>query len=105
MTGAKDNDWLEGGPGADTLDDGAHKHEGPGDRISYYQATSGVTIDLSGTTDNNGYIVGSREAKRKEIKLKISRTCGSDLFNAADTLTGDDNGNWLDMAMVPVTTR
>lgn len=81
LTGNAGDDVLEGGEGADTLDGG----EGL-DLASYSGATSGLFVDLSFSTLNDGAASGDTYAS-------IEGFIGSDF---ADTLRGTDNTDHLD---------
>jgi len=76
LFGGAGNDWLDGGPGGDVLDGGAGW-----DVLSYYSATSGVTVDLT-TNANGGAAYG-------DLISNIEVVQGS---NYDDVLTGIDNG-------------
>ena len=87
LTGGAGNDTLYGGTGADTLDGGT------GTDTAWYDGSNGVTIDLGGTKDSNGYVTGKGgEAEGDKLK-NIENLQGSP---GDDTLTGDGNSNTLE---------
>lgn len=82
LYGGDGNDFLAGGEGSDYLDGGTGF-----DRVSHYSgATAGVTVDLGlqGVAQNTG--------QGWDILVNIEAVSGTS-FN--DTLTGDNNNNWL----------
>ena len=111
LSGAGGNDTLLGGGGADTLDGGADY-----DVASYAEATTGLVIDLVGSTDTgeaigdvfsniegiigssgNDTIVGGHASIRT-----LKGEAGNDTFKAldlsADTIDGGEGIDGIDMA-------
>ena len=87
LTGTDCDDVLDGRGGADTLDGRA------GEDWAYYKdSTAGVTIDLGGTKDGEGYVTGSGGDAEGD-KLKDIENLWGSAHN--DTLTGDANNNRL----------
>ena len=80
LHGRGGNDFLFGGAGADILDGG----DGT-DYASYFEATSGVTIDLSNGALNTGDAAG-------DTFISIERFFGSQF---ADTFDGDGTDNYV----------
>ncbi|MDM7933558.1 hypothetical protein [Tabrizicola sp.] len=80
LYGGTGNDTLWGGTGADLLDGGAGR-----DRISYFQASSGILLDLGNPARNTGEAAG-------DTFLSIEEFEGS---RHADTLVGDGAANVL----------
>ena len=79
LTGGGNADVLFGGTGINRLDGG-----GGDDTASYRDSTSGVTVDLRNTGQQN---IGQT---RFDTLISIENVIGSDLD---DTLTGDDGAN------------
>jgi Ca2+-binding RTX toxin-like protein len=87
LNGGDDDDIMIGGADNDTLDGGAGM-----DTASYFDAVSGVTVDLGG--DNQTTLVTADDSVGGiDTLINIENVSGSDF---ADTLTGDDNANELD---------
>ena len=87
LTGTECDDVLDGRGGADILDGRA------GEDWAYYKdSTAGVTIDLGGTKDGDGYVTGSGGDAEGD-KLKDIENLWGSAHN--DTLTGDANNNRL----------
>ena len=87
LTGTECDDVLDGRGGADILDGRA------GEDWAYYKDSSaGVTIDLGGTQDGDGYVTGSGGDAEGD-KLKDIENLWGSAHN--DTLTGDANANRL----------
>jgi Ca2+-binding RTX toxin-like protein len=85
LTGGDGNDLLVGGPGADVIYGGAGV-----DRISYYDgATQGVNVDLRVTGPQVGIPGGD------EVGDRISGIEDLDGTFYNDTLTGDDQSNYI----------
>lgn len=80
IQGGSGNDVILGGAGSDALDGGSGY-----DLASYWAATSGVVVDLSGATANDGEAAG-------DTLLSIEGIIGS---QHSDRITGDENGNGL----------
>ncbi len=80
LQGGAGDDWLQGGAGADDLD-GGEGHDGAG----YWDATSGVTVDLGDATNNTGDAFG-------DGFMSIENLAGS---AHADMLYGDGANNSL----------
>ncbi len=91
LTGDENNNRFVGRGGADTLDGGAGV-----DIAVYWESNVGVTIDLSGTQDSNGFVTGSGGEAEDDKLRNIENLGGSDYD---DTLTGDDDVNriWGDL--------
>ena len=89
LDGGPGDDWLHGGHGHDVLDGGAGR-----DTVSYVDdfRDPGVTIDLSGPTDDDGYIIGSGGSAEGDRFRDIENIEGT---GHADTLTGDNQDNTL----------
>ena len=87
LGGGKGDDDLSGGPGADTLDGGAGK-----DSALYLFSESGVSINLSGPRDADGFIT-ARGGNAKGDKLKGVEDLWGSFF--ADRLKGDGKDNVL----------
>jgi hypothetical protein len=71
--GAGNNDLLNGAGGDDTLDGG----DGTGDRVTYFDATAGVTVSLA---SSSGQSTGGS---------------GTDTLSGFEDLTGSDHGDTL----------
>ena len=82
LTGDSNNNIIEGGRGNDIINGGAGN-----DTVSYVNATSGVTVNLSITTAQN---VGGNQ--NSDTISQVENILGSS-FN--DNLTGDANNNIL----------
>ena len=80
LFGGVGNDSLFGGSGADFFDGGAGR-----DRVSYVQATAGVTVDLGAPAANLGDAAG-------DVFVGVEDVEGS---NLDDILRGDGQANWL----------
>ncbi len=80
LQGGAGDDWLHGGAGADHLDGGADQ-----DGAGYWDATSGVTVDLGANGTNTGDAAG-------DGFMSIENLAGS---AHADTLHGDEANNSL----------
>jgi Ca2+-binding RTX toxin-like protein len=80
LVGDGNRNTLRGMGGADTLNGGAG-----GDTASYFDATAGITVDLSNTANNTGEAVG-------DVYISIENLSGG-AFN--DKLTGDSGNNFL----------
>ena len=93
LNGGGDFDRLYGGAGADTIDGGGNNpYFWWGDYLQYNDSTAGVTVNLGGAQDSNGYITGSGgDAEGDKIKNAES------VIGSAhdDVLTGDDKHNIL----------
>ena len=85
LIGGAGADILEGGTGADSLTGG----EGA-DTASYRRSEEGVTIDLSGVKDGDGFITASGGKADGDRLKEIENLIGSD---QDDILTGDDMDN------------
>jgi len=83
LIGGAGDDVLIGGGGYDTLDGGAGN-----DTADYSAKTLSVTATLNGASDVTVYVGGVAE----DTLRNIERLKGG---SAADTLTGDANGNYL----------
>jgi len=86
IKGGTGDDWLNGGDGGDTIEGGA------GDDVAnYYESAAGVTVDLGGAKDADGYVTGHTGGDAAGDKLlSIEEIYGS---IHADTLTGDGGEN------------
>ena len=90
LTGDGGDNILEGGAGGDALDGGA----GDGDTASYADSNEEVTVNLGGSRDANGYVIGHTGGHAAGDKLKnIENLRGS---AGKDTLTGDSGDNVLE---------
>ena len=88
LKGLGGDDVLAGNEGADDLDGG----DGDDD-ADYYHSSEGVTIDLGGKTDKDGYITGHSGGYAEGDRLKgIENIYGSKL---GDNITGDDGENTI----------
>ena len=93
LYGYNGDDVLEGRGGADTLY-GGWGHQGENDTASYEHSPGGVTVNLGGPQDANGYVIGHTGGHAVGDKLKgIENLRGS---ARADTLTGDGGDNILE---------
>jgi Ca2+-binding RTX toxin-like protein len=81
LTGNDDNNWIEGGPGADVIDG-----EAGWDTASYSQSAAPVDVDLAAGTGVGGEAQG-------DTLSEIEGISGSP---GADTLTGDAGDNWFE---------
>ena len=86
--GPGNSDVLDGGPGADVLDGGA----GFWDTADYRKSPAGVTVNLGGTQDADGFITASGGDAQGDKLKNIESIWGS---AHADTLTGDAGWNTL----------
>ena len=85
LIGDDNSNWLVGGPGADTLNGGRGSSGDINDYAIYRDSPAGVTIDLETTTFSGGHASG-------DTLERIEHFIGS---AHADSLTGDDNKNYL----------
>ena len=91
LTGDSGDNVLEGGAEADTLNGGGTEDS---DTASYAHSAGGVTVNLGGPQDANGYVIGHTGEHAAGDKLKgIENLRGS---AHADTLTGDSEDNILE---------
>ena len=91
LSGEAGNDVLHGGGGQDFLNGGAGNDTIDGgdgvDQVQYWDATAGVTVNLSLTTTQNTHGAGI------DTITNVENVLGSQF---ADTLTGDAGNNTLD---------
>ncbi|HEY8570917.1 hypothetical protein [Phenylobacterium sp.] len=81
LAGGEGDDYFSGGFGNDVMDGGAGL-----DRVSYGASAAGVTVSLSVTgAQNTGW--------GTDVLTNIEHVSGTQSF--ADTLTGNEAGNWL----------
>ncbi|EPX78170.1 calcium-binding protein [Litoreibacter arenae] len=85
IDGGAGDDVIRGGEGADTVTGGVGE-----DWLRYLGSTSGVTVDL--TLDAAGFHQTSGGDAEGDIASGFENIYGSDF---GDTLTGDDNANYL----------
>ncbi|UYV37197.1 hypothetical protein N4R57_19935 [Rhodobacteraceae bacterium D3-12] len=78
LRGLGDYDWFIATPGSDSYDGGTGR-----DMISYVEATSGITVDLSAQQGTQGLAAG-------DSFISVERVTGS---SHADTFYGDDGEN------------
>ena len=91
LTGDSGDNVLEGGAEADTLNGGGTEDS---DTASYAHSAGGVTVNLGGPQDANGYVIGHTGEHAAGDKLKgIENLRGS---AHKDTLTGDSEDNILE---------
>lgn len=90
LEGGTGNDTLEGGPGADFLNGGG----GQSDVASYFEAASGVSINLADPGRNTGEAAGDSYAG---IEVVLGSTYGDDLRGSGggDTLVGRSGDDFL----------
>ena len=94
MDGGGGDDVLEGRAGADTLNGGAGSDRASYESSSGSESGEGVTVNLGGPQDDNGYVSGHTGGHAAGDKLKgIENLRGG---AHADTLTGDGNANVLE---------
>ena len=87
LSGLGGDDFLAGGAGADRLDGGTGS-----DTADYSASTAGVTVNLSGTADQNGWITASGGHAAGDRLKNIEHIVGS---SHADRLTGTAGANRL----------
>ena len=80
ISGGNGNDIISGGAGADTLDGGANI-----DTLSYSSDSTGVTINLSTNSASGG-------DAQSDVISNFENVIGG---SAADSLTGDNNNNFI----------
>ncbi|MBC6442475.1 MAG: calcium-binding protein, partial [Rhodobacteraceae bacterium] len=85
LLGDDGGNLFRGGAGADTLDG-----RGGRDWADYTGSDAGVTVDLGGTQDSDGYISASGGHATGDKLKNMEHIIGSD---HADTLTGDAGNN------------
>ena len=89
LFGGSGDDTLDGGNGEDTIDGG----DGI-DTVTYAGSDFGVSINMSGETDAEGYTISHSGGHARANRLKnVENITGSNHF---DTLIGDDQDNVIE---------